>query len=307
MEGAEHRIHVWRVADGHLEVTLDGPKEGIKAILWHPLRPVIASLGASFGGVYVWEKNFTENWSAFAAEFSELEANEEYVEAEDEFDLRDPEDDEKRKEAREKEEAGFVDIETCDCAGWFSSASEESDSFFYVPAEPKPQSPSQMQELSEEFITDKICLAVENRDDRGAVPVPGSQRHDREMSDGGSGSRRRRGRSADGKVSKPKRVKVGTKRRGSDMNTVDIGSRVVPATNERPPKMPVHAEDGVPNESERNVRKGGLSSRGNDAQPSMTNPGIIPTFKSLQSRAGQKASGGGDLEDLNVSGSQTVN
>ncbi|CAN8063751.1 unnamed protein product [Agarophyton chilense] len=162
MEGTDHRIHVWRAADGFLDLSLEGPRDDVVQILWHPMRPVFTSLSTS-GCVYVWMKNFTENWSAFAAEFNELEANEEYVEAEDEFDLKDPEDDEKRLEQREKEEAEDVNIDVCDKLGWFSSESDEEDTYFYVPAVPEGDSSVGYELLSERIISEKI------REDSGRI------------------------------------------------------------------------------------------------------------------------------------------
>ncbi|GJQ08456.1 hypothetical protein GpartN1_g247.t1 [Galdieria partita] len=87
-KGSEHKILVWRVEDGQLEKTLEGPKESILDLAWNPRRNTIVSCGGS-GSLYVWTKDYTENWSAFAPEFTELEENEEYVEREDEFDFVD--------------------------------------------------------------------------------------------------------------------------------------------------------------------------------------------------------------------------
>lgn len=213
MEGTDHRIHVWRTADGFLDLTLEGPREGILEILWHPLRPVIASLGSSLGGVYVWMKNFTENWSAFAAEFHELEANEEYKEAEDEFDLKDPEDDEKRLEAREKAEAKDVDIEKIDCGGWFSSDSDREDTYFFVPAEPKADAPCNYRSLVDEIMTERLEETKRQgaRFEKAESYRPGG-RGDEEIP--GDREDRRRQRSSDLENGQPqKRKKIKLKRR----------------------------------------------------------------------------------------------
>lgn len=157
MAGNDHRIHVWRTSDGHLQTTLEGPTEGILDILWHPVHPVIVSIGASFGGIYVWAKNFTENWSAFAPDFTELEANEEYDEPEDEFDAKDPHEDVRiRAEREQTEESIVVDVETYGPSGFSSSSEDELEEeekrnpcvlmsykggqSFYLPAIPVPDS-----------------------------------------------------------------------------------------------------------------------------------------------------------------------
>ena len=64
----------------------EGPKEGLLDLVWHPLRPTIASVSTS-GQVFIWSTHHTESWSAFAPDFKELEENEEYEEREDEFDI----------------------------------------------------------------------------------------------------------------------------------------------------------------------------------------------------------------------------
>lgn len=53
---------------------------------WHPIRPLIASV-STLGLIHVWVTGITENWSAYAPGFEELDENVEYQEKEDEFDI----------------------------------------------------------------------------------------------------------------------------------------------------------------------------------------------------------------------------
>ena len=67
-----------------------GPKESVRALAWHPLRSCLLSASGGSGRVYVWARQYAENWSAFAPDFKELDENVEYVEKEDEFDWATP-------------------------------------------------------------------------------------------------------------------------------------------------------------------------------------------------------------------------
>mmetsp|Transcript_12889 Transcript_12889/g.21066 ORF Transcript_12889/g.21066 Transcript_12889/m.21066 type:complete len:451 (+) Transcript_12889:28-1380(+) len=128
---AEHNIYIWNKTFGQLVKILEGPKEGIMDLVWHPCRPVIASCSTS-GTVYIWAKNYTENWSAFAPDFKELEANEDYEEREDEFDIV-PEDETKKRRALIEDEG--VDILAVDGRGGLDS---DDDDPFFLPTVPEP-------------------------------------------------------------------------------------------------------------------------------------------------------------------------
>lgn len=83
---AEHHIYVWSVDSKEQAKVLEGPKEGVVDIVWHPVRAQFVSI-AQTGVAYIWAKNALERWSAFAPDFKELVENEEYVEQENEFDI----------------------------------------------------------------------------------------------------------------------------------------------------------------------------------------------------------------------------
>jgi len=98
-------IFIWDV-HGHLETILYGPKDGPLYFACHPTRPILACCAKS-GVVYVWTKRYSENWSAFAPDFKELEENEEYEEREDEFDIQ------PQQEVMEEEEIDeLIDVVT---------------------------------------------------------------------------------------------------------------------------------------------------------------------------------------------------
>ncbi|KAL2642152.1 hypothetical protein R1flu_009739 [Riccia fluitans] len=130
----EHKIHIWNRNFGQLARILEGPKEGLCDLAWHPTRPVVASVSMS-GAVYLWAKDYTENWSAFAPDFKELEENEEYVEREDEFDII-PEAD-KIKPAQLEDDVE-VDVETVEKVAAFSDSDDSQDGLYFLPTIPLP-------------------------------------------------------------------------------------------------------------------------------------------------------------------------
>ncbi|KAJ3396829.1 chromatin binding protein [Lobulomyces angularis] len=105
-----HKIYIWDMQMGNLVKMLQGPMESILDLAWHPCRPLIASV-SEYSGIYIWTVTVSENWSAFAPDFREIEENLEYQEKEDEFDnvpislLL-----ESRKRQRELEENVLVDV-----------------------------------------------------------------------------------------------------------------------------------------------------------------------------------------------------
>jgi len=128
---SQHHIYIWNREEGQLIKTLEGPKEGIMDLMWHPLRPIIVSI-STLGVVYIWASNYTENWSAFAPDFKELEENEEYHEKEDEFDILDEETGglpSKRQKIENFDED--IDILTNDKIAYFSSDSD--DDLLFIP------------------------------------------------------------------------------------------------------------------------------------------------------------------------------
>ncbi|KAG9128161.1 chromatin binding protein [Ceratobasidium sp. 392] len=110
---AGHTIYIWDRSNGALVKILEGPTEPLVDADWHPFRPMLCSV-ASSGLIHIWKTTYSENWSAFAPGFEELEENVEYQEREDEFDVEDEFDALRRKRLEEEFE---VDIETVEPIG----------------------------------------------------------------------------------------------------------------------------------------------------------------------------------------------
>ncbi|CAA0831464.1 Protein RBL [Striga hermonthica] len=127
----EHKMYIWDRA-GHLVKILEGPKEALIDLAWHPIHPIVVSVSLT-GLVYIWAKDYTENWSAFAPDFKELEENEEYVEREDEFDLVPETEKVKDSDINEDEE---IDIVTVEKDSVFSDSDMSQDEIRFLSADP---------------------------------------------------------------------------------------------------------------------------------------------------------------------------
>ena len=106
-----HDIYVWERGHGSLTKILEGPKEELGVVEWHPHRPFIAACGLETGCVYLWSIIAPQRWSALAPDFVEVEENVEYIEREDEFDIHPIEEIHKRRLDLEDE---AVDVLTID-------------------------------------------------------------------------------------------------------------------------------------------------------------------------------------------------
>lgn len=96
-----HNIYIWDRGAGVLDKILQGPRDSLIDVDWHPTRPMLASV-SNTGAVYLWFTPPTETWSAYAPGFEELEENIVYEEREDEFDLEDEEELTRRKQDEEE-------------------------------------------------------------------------------------------------------------------------------------------------------------------------------------------------------------
>ncbi|KAF8941462.1 hypothetical protein BGZ58_008737 [Dissophora ornata] len=131
---AEHNIYIWDKSGGNLVKILEGPKEPLEDIAWHPIRPIVASV-SSFGTIHIWATNYQENWSAFAPDFKELEENIDYEEREDEFDIVPEEEASKRKH---DDEDVVIDVTSIEKINPFNDSDSEDgeEETFYLPLLP---------------------------------------------------------------------------------------------------------------------------------------------------------------------------
>ncbi|CAI9723015.1 retinoblastoma-binding protein 5 homolog isoform X2 [Octopus vulgaris] len=148
----QHSLYIWEKGVGNLVKILHGTKgELLLDVVWHPVRPIIASI--SSGVVSVWAQNQVENWSAFAPDFKELDENVEYEERESEFDIED-EDKEKEETKGPDEEDEEVDVTSIEPIRAFVSSDEEAEdenALMYLPVSPEIDDPEEGWPLGSEM------------------------------------------------------------------------------------------------------------------------------------------------------------
>jgi COMPASS component SWD1 len=106
-----HDVYVWERSQGSLVKILEGPKEELGVLEWHPTRPLVAACGLETGCIYQWSIIAPQKWSALAPDFVEVEENVDYIEGEDEFEVVDAEEVHKRRLDLEDEEIDVLTIE----------------------------------------------------------------------------------------------------------------------------------------------------------------------------------------------------
>ena len=119
-------IYVWERGHGSLVKILEGPREELGVVEWHPLRPMVVACGLDSGCIYTWSVVAPQKWSALAPDFAEVEENVQYIEREDEFDIHPAEEVHQRRLDQEDE---VPDVLTVDLAEGEDEDDSEDNSF----------------------------------------------------------------------------------------------------------------------------------------------------------------------------------
>ncbi|PLB35293.1 Set1-mediated histone H3-K4 methylation subunit Swd1 [Aspergillus candidus] len=104
-------IYVWERSHGSLVKILEGPREELGVVEWHPSRPMVVACGLESGCLYTWSIVSPQKWSALAPDFGEVEENVVYMEREDEFDVHPAEEIHQRRLDQEDEVPDVLTIE----------------------------------------------------------------------------------------------------------------------------------------------------------------------------------------------------
>ncbi|KAI3858558.1 hypothetical protein MKX03_005606, partial [Papaver bracteatum] len=148
---------------GHLVKILEGPKEALTDLAWHPVNPIVVSVSIS-GLVYIWAKDYTENWSAFAPDFKELEENE------DEFDLMPETEKVKHSGVNEDED---VDILTVEEESALSDSDMSQEELCFLPAVPSPD----VLDLQDKYVRSSSKMIDSNHSSSPLSNEAGQDRH----------------------------------------------------------------------------------------------------------------------------------
>ncbi|KRX87168.1 Retinoblastoma-binding protein 5, partial [Trichinella pseudospiralis] len=131
-------------------------------LIWHPTRA--AAFSISNGKLLLWSQSPTENWSAFAPDFKELDENIEYEERESEFDVED--EDRSIPETENVNCEDQVDLTVIDqklSEFGYSSDEDEMDSLRLILIAPDVENPEE-------------TLADANKEAPKAEPVPAGKK-----------------------------------------------------------------------------------------------------------------------------------
>ncbi|KAF8450933.1 WD40 repeat-like protein, partial [Boletus edulis BED1] len=105
---ATHKIYIWDISnDGQFASALDGGREPLIDVHWHPSAPRLAST-TNQGTILIWHSPSPERWGAFAGGFEEADENVWYEEGESEFDLANETQIALRKKLQEDEDVDII-------------------------------------------------------------------------------------------------------------------------------------------------------------------------------------------------------